>query len=178
MNQLDFNNKTIIVTGATRGIGKKIAEDLYDLGANLLLTGTNLDEINHLNKISKSNNENKTFYCVDFRNLDSVENFINEISLISKIDGLVNNAGINRLNKISEVNKKDIDDMIAVNLSAPILLIKCVSKIMINNNYGRILNIASIFSKISKNRRSLYSSTKFGLHGLSVGTSNDLNIIF
>ena len=174
MIQLDFKSKKILVTGATRGIGKKIADDLYSLGANLLLTGTNLDEINQLNKISKRNNENKTFYCVDFLSSTSLENFISEINSLKKIDGLVNNAGINKLNKISEVNNNDIDDMISVNLSAPILLTKYVSKMMIKNNYGRILNIASIFSKISKDKRSLYSSTKFGLHGLSVGTSNDL----
>ena len=174
MNQINFKNKTILVTGATRGIGKQIADDLHNLGANLLLTGTNNDEINTLNELSVIKNQNKKFYCVDFLNSKSVDKFFDNINRISKIDALVNNAGINRLNKINDINTDDMDDMILVNLSTPILMTKNISKIMIKNNYGRILNIASIFSKISKKKRSIYSSTKFGLHGLTVGSSNDL----
>ena len=174
MNQINFKNKTILVTGATRGIGKQIADDLHNLGANLLLTGTNNDEINTLNELSVIKNQNKKFYFFDFLNSKSVDKFFDNINRISKIDALVNNAGINRLNKINDINTDDMDDMILVNLSTPILMTKNISKIMIKNNYGRILNIASIFSKISKKKRSIYSSTKFGLHGLTVGSSNDL----
>jgi 3-oxoacyl-[acyl-carrier protein] reductase len=64
--------------------------------------------------------------------------------------------------------------MLNVNLSGPLKLIKNVSPKMIVKNYGRIVNIASIFSVISKQSRSAYSATKFGLHGLTVGVSNDL----
>ena len=56
---LDFTGQTIIVTGATRGIGKQIAEDLHQLGANLILTGTNAEEINELNIIAKAKGQNK-----------------------------------------------------------------------------------------------------------------------
>ena len=64
--------------------------------------------------------------------------------------------------------------MVAVNLTAPFRIISALSSKMIENNYGRIVNIASIFSKISKEKRSVYSATKFGIHGLTVGASNDL----
>jgi 3-oxoacyl-[acyl-carrier protein] reductase len=69
---------------------------------------------------------------------------------------------------------EDWDDMIAVNLSAPMYLIRTVVVKMKEQQYGRIVNVASIFSKISKERRSVYSATKFGLHGLTVGISNDV----
>ena len=174
MNQLNFDDKTVLVTGATRGIGKQIAEDLYELGANLILTGTNHEEIKILNDLAIHNDQRKKFFCVDFSNSKSTDQFLKKINSISKIDGLVNNAGINRLNSIQKIQNKDLKDMLSVNLSVPLLLIKEVSKKMIKNNYGRILNVASIFSKISKEKRSLYSATKFGLHGLTVGASNDL----
>ena len=171
---IDFTGKTILVTGATRGIGKQIADDLAMLNAQLILTGTHPDQILELNNYAKSRNLNTTYYCVDLLNKESLDIFIEKLSDHPKIDGLVNNAGINRLNYINDIVEHDWDEMIAVNLSAPFRLLKAISKKMIAHQFGRIINIASIFSKISKEKRSAYSATKFGLHGLTVGVSNDL----
>jgi 3-oxoacyl-[acyl-carrier protein] reductase len=171
---IDFTGKTILVTGATRGIGKQIADDLAMLNAQLILTGTHPDQILELNNYAKSRNLNTTYYCVDLLNKESLDIFIEKLSDHPKIDGLVNNAGINRLNYINDIVEHDWDEMIAVNLSAPFRLLKAISKKMIAHQFGRIINIASIFSTISKEKRSAYSATKFGLHGLTVGVSNDL----
>lgn len=172
--KLSFENKTILITGATRGIGKQIADDLASLGANLILTGTNAAQIDELNHQAKSNNKSKRYFCVDLLKNDSLELFINDLQSYDKIDGLVNNAGINRLNFVNDILINDWDEMLAVNLSASFRLLKYISPKMIANKYGRIVQIASIFSKISKERRAAYSATKFGLHGLTVGASNDL----
>lgn len=172
--KLNFDGKTILVTGGTRGIGKQIADDLCSLGAKVLITGTHLEEIEGHNSDSNSKSPNKKFYCLDFLKEGSLENFLEEVSVIKKVDGIVNNAGINRLNYIQEAQTQDWNDMVAVNLTAPFRIINALSSRMIENNYGRIVNIASIFSKISKERRSVYSATKFGIHGLTVGVSNDL----
>jgi NAD(P)-dependent dehydrogenase (short-subunit alcohol dehydrogenase family) len=169
-----FKNKTILVTGATRGIGKQVADDLYNLGACLLLTGTNTEEIKMLNEAATRLGESKKYFCVDFSDAASVEQFLTELRFIVKIDGLVNNAGINRLNYIDQAVDADWDNMLSVNLSTPFKIIREVSVKMKKQQYGRIVNVASIFSKISKERRSVYSATKFGLHGLTVGVSNDL----
>ena len=171
---LSFSNKTILVTGATRGIGKQIAEDLHTLGASLLLTGTHQDEIDLLNKNSAINLDRKKYFCVDLINPESVGAFLDQLENYPVIDGIVNNAGINRLNYIADVELNDWDEMLSINLTAPFRLINHLSERMIANKYGRIVNIASIFSKISKEKRSVYSATKFGLHGLTVGISNDL----
>jgi 3-oxoacyl-[acyl-carrier protein] reductase len=171
---LNFAGKTILVTGGTRGIGKQIADDLALLGAKLILTGTHPEQIAELNQIAHNNNLNKIYYCLDLLNKKSLDNFIENLEAYQKIDGLINNAGINRLNFINDIIEDDWDDMLAVNLSAPFKLLKAVSKKMIIHQYGRVINIASIFSKISKEKRSVYSATKFGLHGLTVGVSNDL----
>jgi len=171
---LNFSNKTILITGATRGIGKQIADDLYLLGATLILTGTKINEVEELNNIASKNDKRKTYFYLDLLKTESVNNFLKQMSAFERIDCLINNAGINRLNTINDIEIKDWNEMFSVNLSAPFSLIKEISNKMILNHYGRILNVASIFSKISKEKRSVYSATKFGLHGLTVGVSNDL----
>jgi NAD(P)-dependent dehydrogenase (short-subunit alcohol dehydrogenase family) len=172
--QFRFGHRTIVVTGATRGIGKQIADDLLQLGATLILTGTHPEEVQRLNDEAAAKGERKQYFCVDFGNTGSLDAFLDQLKGMDRIDGLVNNAGINRLNAIDEVRTGDWDDMLAVNLSAPFRLIRELSAKMKQNRFGRIVNIASIFSKVSKERRSVYSATKFGLHGLTVGVSNDL----
>lgn len=170
--KIDFSDKTILVTGATRGIGKSIADKLYELNANLILTGTKQEEIKKLNNDFLGTR--KKFYCVDFSDDNSISYFLEQLNSYKKIDVLVNNAGINKLNFITDIIDSDWDEMLQVNLTSPYKLIKNVSKKMINYNYGRIVNIASIFSIISKTKRSVYTSTKAGLHGLTIGVSNDL----
>ena len=172
--QMDFSGKTFIVTGATRGIGKQIADDLADLGARLILTGTNEGEITQLNKYAIENKINITYYAVNFVKGDQFLAFEKELNKAPKIDGLVNNAAINRLNHIQNIEQDDWDDMVKVNLTAPAKLLNSISPKMIDRKYGRIVNIASIFGTISKEKRVAYSATKFGIHGLTVGASNDL----
>lgn len=174
MKPLDFSGKTILVTGATRGIGNQIADDLEFLNANLILTGTNHDQIKLLNEQALASGLKRHYFCVDFLKKNSTDEFIQALDTFPKIDGLVNNAGINRLNSINNILTVDWDDILSVNLSSPFKLMKYVSAKMIENQYGRIVNIASIFSRISKEKRAAYSATKFGLEGLTVGVSNDL----
>jgi 3-oxoacyl-[acyl-carrier protein] reductase len=172
---IQFENKTVLITGGTRGIGKQIADDFHDLGATVIITGTNPEQIAEFNVKSQQQGTRKIFYCVDFSSKEETIRFTEYISNLSKIDVLVNNAGINKLNFIDESLTTDWDNMIAVNLSGPFHLIRTVSAKMKAAHYGRIINIASIFSKISKEKRSIYSATKFGIHGLTVGVSNDLS---
>lgn len=171
---LNFDKKVVLVTGGTRGIGKQIASDLHKLGATVLITGTQLDEITKLNQLALENEERKKYFQLNLLEPNSLNQFIEKISEYNKIDCLVNNAGINRLNYIQNSNLSDWNDMVEVNLTSPYSLIKAISPMMIDNKYGRIVNIASIFGVISKERRSIYSATKFGVHGLTVGCSNDL----
>lgn len=171
---LDFFQKTIVITGATRGIGKQIANDLSLLGANLILTGTNPEQVQELNELAFREKKSIKYYCVNLLQNDSLSQFCDHLQKLNRIDGLINNAGINRLNSVDSINMLDWIDMLAVNLSAPFQIIKTVSVKMIEQKYGRIVNVASIFSKISKEKRAAYSATKFGLNGLTVGVSNDL----
>ncbi len=168
-----FENQTIIITGATRGIGKQIAEDLHELQGNLILTGTDKNQIDKLNQINHS--PRITYKHLDFLDSVSTNKFLNYIAKLKKIDILINNAAINRLNAIQNSSLIDWDDMISVNLTGAYKIIRSISPIMIKNKYGRILNISSIFSTISKEKRVIYSATKSGLNGITIGVSNDLS---
>ncbi len=173
--KIDFNGKVVLVTGATRGIGRQIADDFTELGAELILTGTNEGEIKSLNRsIEQLENHKKKYYCVNFLDANSTKEFLDVLRDYNRIDVCVNNAGINRIDYIDETKTEDWDDIIAVNLKTPYLITREISKIMQKNAYGRIVNIGSIFGSISREKRSIYSSSKFGLRGLTVASSNEL----
>jgi 3-oxoacyl-[acyl-carrier protein] reductase len=172
---LKFNDKTVLITGATRGIGKQIAQDFQKLGAQLILTGTNIDEINKLNEEHKKSDDKKIqYYCVDFSKDDSLTAFIKDLGKHKRIDVCINNAGINRINSITDTKLTDWKDIMDVNIKAPFIILREVGNKMKTNRYGRIVNIASIYGVISKEKRAIYSSSKFGLIGLTKSISIEL----
>lgn len=172
--KLDFRGKIVLVTGATRGIGKQLADDFASLGAELILTGTDPKKVSALNVSAKKNRLKRIYYCVDFTDHVSVENFLQQIARCKKIDVCVNNAGINRIDWLEDTKEKDWDDILNVNLRGPYLLTRAVSKIMKKNRQGRIVNISSIFGVVSRAKRSIYSTTKFGIAGFTLAVSNEL----
>lgn len=172
--KLDFTDQVVLITGATRGIGKQIADDFYNSGAKLILTGTNPEQIKNLNEVACRQKKNVYYHCVDFLDKQSTASFIDALDRYGRIDVCVNNAGINRISLLEQTAMQDWTDIITVNLTAPFLIMKKVSKIMKKNGYGRIINISSIWGHISKAKRSPYSSSKFGLRGLTVAASIEL----
>jgi NAD(P)-dependent dehydrogenase (short-subunit alcohol dehydrogenase family) len=173
--KIHFENKVVLITGATRGIGEQLAHDFEKLGAALILTGTKLRQISALNKsLMKNPGRNIKYYCVDFSNEDSLLEFTGELRGYPRIDVCVNNAGINRINYIYDTSLTDWNDIINVNLRAPFLICREVSQLMKKNGYGRIINITSIFGSIGKEKRSIYSSSKSGLIGLTRSVAIDL----
>lgn len=173
---IDLSGKTALVTGGTMGIGAAIATELHSAGADLLLTGVeDEDYISELNRdtINKGIN-NIHYFHVDFTNDDSVNKFFNFLDGQKKIDICVNNAGTNRNNTIDEINIEDFDMLYRVNLKAPFLLTRYLSKRMKENNYGRIVNIASIWGIKSRAGRASYTITKSGVIGLTKTSSIEL----
>ena len=162
---LNFSGKKILITGGTRGIGKEIAIQFLINGGDVTITGTKfIDE----SKLKKDwGFENINFKRVDFLQKESVNKFIDWINNQKKIDILVNNAGINKVDLNVDSKTSDFNNLIDVNLKGPYLVCREVSSLMKKNKYGRIVNISSIWGSITRSGRSLYSTSKFGLVGLT-----------
>ncbi len=165
---IDFSGQTILVTGATRGIGAAIAEAFGDAGARLILTGTQPDKVAELNaRDAEAGVTHREYWAADFSDRDSLDAFLERLSGLDRLDVCVNNAGINRVNLIENVPAEDIDVVMDVNVRAPFLISKVASGLMRKNGYGRIVNVASIWGVKTKPGRSPYTTSKFGLIGLT-----------
>ena len=165
---IDFTNKTVLVTGGTRGIGASIVRHFENLNAEVIATGANKDQLH------KSINRRVKYHYLDLKNEKSISDFIEYISQRKKIDVLINNAGMNKIDPIEKIKDEDWNNIYSINLYGPFVLTRAISKIMKKNKYGRIVNIASIFGVISREKRAAYSSTKSGLIGLTKATAHDL----
>jgi len=166
--KIDFTNKTALITGATRGIGKSVADCMRKEGANLILTGTIKEEVDELNKqmVEKGVN-NVIYYQADFADSKSMDLFLARLREYEKIDICINNAGVNYVNEFIHVKDDEFIRILDVNLKAPYKILKVVAPKMISNQYGKIVNIASIWSVVTRHGRSMYTASKNALVGLT-----------
>jgi 3-oxoacyl-[acyl-carrier protein] reductase len=139
--------RSVLITGASRGIGQAILENFEKNGYQI---------------IAPQRSE------LDLVNEASVTNFIKEIKEKKlKIDVLINNAGINELAEIETINKEQLEKMFQINLYSVISLTQAVLPNMVAQQWGRIVNISSIFGIISKEKRAMYSMTKSALNSFT-----------
>jgi 3-oxoacyl-[acyl-carrier protein] reductase len=136
--------RTALITGAARGIGNAIAELFRERGAIVL--APNRQEL-------------------DLSRNDSIDSYCSRLDL--PVDILVNNAGINPLASAEEFSDEDLAETLQVNLVAPMRLIRALTPEMARRNYGRIVNISSIWSGVAKPRRFVYAATKAGVNGMT-----------
>jgi len=144
-----------LVTGGTRGIGLSCVEILTNRGFDVYYTGRS-EPVGPFGRFLKA----------DFSTREGISDFCSKISEL-KIDVLVNNAGVNNPKPLSEIDFSDIDWAFNINLIAPLMITKAVVPHMIENNWGRVINIGSILGEISREFRSIYSITKSGLVGMT-----------
>lgn len=158
MMSCDFKNKKVLITGGSRGIGASIVEAFIKNGAQVTYTGKSINASNTVNSAQ--------YYQLDFSNDESINNFLSS-NEIQHYDILINNAGINQIGNFHEINLDDFRRIQKVNVEGPFRLSQMVVKGMIKRKFGRIVNIGSIFSTISKEKRTSYSTSKFALVGMS-----------
>lgn len=163
--EINLKGKIALITGGTRGIGAAIAHQFLIAGATVILTGTNEESIEKLN--ARNRNPLVSYKAVDFTDSNSTESFITWLKGLSRLDILINNAGINKISMNSESSTEDFDTLQNVNVRGPYLTCREVSKIMKKSGYGRIVNVTSIWSTITRPGRSLYTSNKFAVAGLT-----------
>jgi len=169
---LNFKDKTIIITGGTRGIGAAMVSAFCDADANVVVTGTKKTKVESPGVPDIQNNIQ--YHQLDYSSAESVKEFISLIKGLDKVDVLINNAGVNKIDTISEISIDDWDWMNTINLKGPFLLTQVVSENMKKQKSGKIINIASIFSVISKVKRAVYSATKWGLIGFTKAVALEL----
>lgn len=136
--------RTALITGASRGIGAAIAARLQNEGVRVLSPSSKV---------------------LDLASTSSIDTYLSQLT--DPIDILVNNAGINRLGSIDEISGKDFEKVIQVNLLGHFRLTQGLVKGMKARRYGRIVNISSIWSFVTRERRVAYSAAKAGLNGLT-----------
>ena len=161
----DFSKRKVLITGSSRGIGKKIAEDFISLGAEVLITGTNESLLSTVKK--ELGPKCHSFPC-DFFNPKEIEMLIDQASdKLGSVDTLVNNAGITRDSLFLRMSMLDWQEVINVNLNSVMQLSQLAIKSMIKNRFGRIINISSIVGTTGNPGQANYAAAKAGLVGFS-----------
>ena len=173
MNQFDLNNRTAIITGGAQGFGLDIAKRFLNSGAKVIIW--DIDE-KELIKVSKElDNSNLSYNAVDVSNFKQIEKTTEQISKNSNIDILINNAGIT--GSTSSLWDYDVDEwnkIVQINLMGTFNCCKCIVPNMIKNEYGRIVNVASVAGKDGNANASAYSSAKAGVIGLTKSLGKEL----
>ena len=170
-----FNNKTVVITGASRGIGKDIAIHFANLNANIVLISRNIADLKNLGCQLKSKSNKIKSLQLDVSSLDD---FMEATKSIEKkfgsIDVLINNAGITKDNLILRLKESDWDSVINVNLKGCFNGIKAVSKYMLKQKTGKIINISSIIGLSGNIGQANYAASKAGIIGLTKSAAKEL----
>ena len=170
-----LGNKVSIVTGASKGIGKAIAKIFAQAGTHVVCVSLTKDDLNILKKEILNDGGSVSIYSCDVSNFDEVEGLIrNTVEEFSKIDIIVNNAGITRDGLIMRMSDEDWNTVIDINLKGTFNAIKAVSRQMMKQRSGRIINISSVVGLKGNAGQANYAASKAGIIGLTKSSSKEL----
>jgi NAD(P)-dependent dehydrogenase (short-subunit alcohol dehydrogenase family) len=167
-----LDNKNALITGAGRGIGMGASIALAESGANVTLVSRTEKELMDLTNYIKSQGHNASYIVLDVNNEDEVINMINRCN---PFDILINNAGTNKPAKLVDTDLKDFDHVMSLNVRSVINLSKqVVSKMLINNKKGSIINVSSQMGHVGGPNRTTYCASKFAIEGFTKSLSLEL----
>ena len=173
MNNFDLKNKTAVITGGAQGFGLNIAKKFLISGAKVDIWDIDRAQLNKA--IKKLNNRNLSFNVVDVTNYSNVLRAVKKITKKSKIDILINSAGITGpTTQLWKYKIKDWKKIIEINLNGTFNCCKSIVPYMIKNKYGRIVNISSVSGKDGNANASAYSSSKAGVLALTKSLGKEL----
>ena len=176
LKKINLKNKTALVTGAGKGIGRACAIALAEAGADLIIISRTKKDLDKVSRIIKKFKSKCSSFVCDVTNYNQVKQIINKQK---KIDILVNNAGTNIPEHFTKVKKKNMEYIVKLNTIATFHLAQlCTLKMLKTKNRkkigGSIINMSSQLGHVGGSNRSVYSMTKFGLEGLTRGMAIDL----
>jgi len=174
MIKYDLNNRVAVVTGGAQGFGLAITERFIEAGAKVIIW--DIDENAAKEAIDKVKSENLSHQIVDVTNFEIVNKNLEEVEKkYGKIDIFVNNAGIAGMNTtVAEYPLDEWKKVMNLNLNSVFYCCKAVVPFMLKNDYGRIVNIASIAGKEGNPNASAYSTSKAGVIGLTKSLGKEL----
>ena len=171
-----LENKVAVITGAYGDIGFSICKKFAKNGISLAILGRDLEKLELKKKYLNDNYNIDIFsYNLDVSDSNSYKICIEKIiSKFHKIDILVNNAGVTKDNIIMRMSNEDWNNVIETNLKGTFLGCKYVSKIMVKQKYGKIINISSIVGQIGNKGQTNYVASKAGMDGITKSLSKEL----
>lgn len=173
MHKFDLNNKFAIITGGAQGFGLDIAKRFIQSGSKVRIW--DIDEKQLKDATDQINNVNLEYDVVDVSDFNQVKETVEKIAKNNKIDILINSAGITGPTaELWNYNNDDWLKIIDINLNGTFYCCKAVVPYMIKNNYGRIVNIASVSGKDGNANASAYSSSKAAVIGLTKSLGKEL----
>ncbi|WP_024620721.1 3-oxoacyl-[acyl-carrier-protein] reductase [Metaclostridioides mangenotii] len=173
---INFTDRTAVVTGGSRGIGKEVAKKLASLGADVVINYTlNEEQAN----ITKSEIEGMGVKCMvvqcDVSKSDQVAEMMDSVvKEFGKIDILVNNAGITRDGLLMRMKEEDFDKVIDINLKGVFNCTKAATKYMMKKKYGRVINMSSIVGIMGNPGQTNYCASKAGVIGFTKASAREL----
>ncbi|MFH1856465.1 MAG: 3-oxoacyl-[acyl-carrier-protein] reductase [Candidatus Omnitrophota bacterium] len=172
-----LEGKTALITGGARGIGKAIAETFAKEGCNVNICDVSEENLKIAQAEMASYGVEVNRFVLDVTNLEQVEKVVNNIlDKLKKIDILVNNAGITKDALLIRMNEEDWDLVINVNLKGTFNCSKAVSKSMMKNRSGKIVNIASIIGLMGNAGQANYAASKAGVIGITKTLAKELGL--
>ncbi|WP_272511491.1 3-oxoacyl-[acyl-carrier-protein] reductase [Bacillus altitudinis] len=171
-----LTNKTAVVTGASRGIGRSIAIDLAKKGANVVVNYSgNEAKANEVVDEIKALGQQAFAVKADVSNAEDVQALMKQtVDIFGSIDILVNNAGITKDNLLMRMKENEWDDVININLKGVFNCTKAVTRQMMKQRSGRIINVASVVGVCGNPGQANYVAAKAGVIGLTKTTAKEL----
>jgi len=169
-----LEGKVAVITGSARGIGFSIAKRFAEQGAVTIITDITQEAVKSAVSELKENDLKVDGFIINVTNAESVENCFKQIvEKYTQIDILVNNAGITKDNLIMRMSEADWDAVINVNLKGTFLCTKKISRIMLNQKNGNIINIASVIGIMGNTAQANYAASKGGIIALTKSTAKE-----
>ena len=173
MNKFNLNERTAIVTGGAQGFGLAITKRFLESGANVIIW--DIDKSASTQTLKKLNNSKLSSAIIDITDFDQILTEVEKVTKNKKIDIFINNAGIAGKNDtVWDYSLEEWKKVLDLNLNSVFYCLKAITPHMIKNNYGRIVNIASIAGKEGNPNASAYSTSKAGVIGLTKSLGKEL----
>ncbi len=166
--QFNLDDKIVVITGASKGIGAGIAKELATAGATVLLCARNNEHLNELKKEIEMDNGVAHVFPLDVRSVEQIKTVFSAINdQFGRIDVLINNAGLGYNHPATEVTESDWDEMMQVNLKGLFFCAQQAGQYMMEKGYGRIINMSSQASLVAIKDHAVYCASKGGVNSLT-----------